>query len=154
MQPGLAASSRPTTTSSPTSSGDSPPRRTRTSPCEGPEGIVFLHRIVPGATDRSYGVHVARLAGVPEGVLEEAERLLRRLETESSVPGPSSARRRRGPRYTQAVLLPEGTSEHPVIEELRSLEPDQLAPEEAAKKLRELKARAGSSPDPKTEESP
>ena len=120
---------------------------------EGPEGIVFLHRLVPGATDRSYGVHVARLAGVPEGVLEEAERLLRRLETESAVPGPATTRRRRGPRYTQAVLLAEGTSEHPVVEELRSLEPDQLAPEEAARKLRELKARAAAAAHRTTEES-
>jgi DNA mismatch repair protein MutS len=120
---------------------------------EGPEGIVFLHRLVPGATDRSYGVHVARLAGVPEGVLEEAERLLKRLETESAVPGPTGPRRRRGPRYTQAVLLAEGTSEHPVVEELRSLEPEALAPEEAARKLRELKARAGGAANPKAEES-
>ncbi|HYA10469.1 MAG TPA: DNA mismatch repair protein MutS, partial [Thermoplasmata archaeon] len=45
-----------------------------------PEGVVFLHRLVPGATDRSYGVHVARLAGVPEPVLEEADRLLAELE--------------------------------------------------------------------------
>jgi DNA mismatch repair protein MutS len=120
---------------------------------EGPEGIVFLHRLVPGATDRSYGVHVARLAGLPEGVLEEAERLLKRLETESAVPGPATPRRRRGPRYTQAVLLAEGTSEHPVVEELRALEPDALAPEEAARKLRELKARAGGAANPKAEES-
>jgi len=121
---------------------------------EGPEGIVFLHRLVPGATDRSYGVHVARLAGVPEGVLEEAERLLRRLETESSVPAPAAARRRRGPRYTQAVLLSEVSPEHPVIDELRSLEPDRLAPEEAARKLRELKARAEGTSRAKEEESP
>ncbi|MGA3022822.1 MAG: DNA mismatch repair protein MutS [Thermoplasmata archaeon] len=110
---------------------------------EGPDGIVFLHRLVPGATDRSYGVHVARLAGVPEGVLEEAERLLHRLETESVVPAAPKGSRRRGPRYTQAVLLSEGAApEHPVIDELRRLDPDRLAPEEAVRTLRELKRRA------------
>jgi len=113
---------------------------------EGPDGIVFLHRIVPGATDRSYGVHVARLAGVPEGVLAEAERLLHRLETESVAPAAPKGSRRRGPRYTQAVLLSEGASEHPVVDELRQLDPDRLAPEEAARTLRELKRRASVEP--------
>jgi DNA mismatch repair protein MutS len=118
---------------------------------EGPDGIVFLHRLVPGATDRSYGVHVARLAGVPEGVLEEAERLLHRLETESVVPTAAKGSRRRGPRYTQAVLLSEGAPEHPVIEELRQLDLDGLAPAEAAQRLRELKRRAGVGSSPKEE---
>ena len=113
---------------------------------EGPDGVVFLHRLVPGATDRSYGVHVARLAGVPEGVLAEAERLLRRLESESAVPAATKAERRRGPRYTQAVLLSEESAEHPVVEELRSIDPDRLTPEESARKLRELKARAARKP--------
>jgi len=113
---------------------------------EGPDGIVFLHRLVPGATDRSYGVHVARLAGLPEGVLEEAERLLRRLETESALPASAKGTRRRGPRYTQAVLLPGGTAEHPVVSELRALDATRLTPEEAARKLRELKARASGAP--------
>ena len=115
---------------------------------EGPEGIVFLHRLVPGATDRSYGVHVARLAGVPEGVLEEAERLLRRLESESVVPPSTKGARRKGPRYTQAVLLSEGASEHPVIDELRRLDLDTLAPGEARRKLRELKERASGEGEP------
>jgi len=113
---------------------------------EGPDGVVFLHRLVPGATDRSYGVHVARLAGVPEGVLAEAERLLRRLESESAVPTATKAERRRGPRYTQAVLLSEESAEHPVVEELRAIDPDRLTPEESARKLRELKARVARKP--------
>jgi DNA mismatch repair protein MutS len=47
---------------------------------EDPDGIVFLHKIAPGSADRSYGIHVARLAGVPRGVLERAEQVLRELE--------------------------------------------------------------------------
>jgi DNA mismatch repair protein MutS len=109
---------------------------------EGPDGVVFLHRLVPGATDRSYGVHVARLAGLPEGVLAEAERLLKRLESESAVPTSARGPKRRAPRFTQAVLLSEGAEEHPVVEELRHLEPDGLSPEEAVRKLRDLKGRA------------
>ncbi len=117
---------------------------------EGPDGIVFLHRLVPGATDRSYGVHVARLAGLPEGVLAEADRLLKRLETESSVPGSARASKRRTPRFTQAVLLSGGTEVHPVVEELRRLEPEGLSPEEAVRKLRELKRRAATDPGGET----
>jgi DNA mismatch repair protein MutS len=47
---------------------------------EGPETILFLHRVVPGSAGRSYGIHAARLAGVPTKVLERAEVVLRELE--------------------------------------------------------------------------
>jgi DNA mismatch repair protein MutS len=49
---------------------------------EGPDGIVFLHKIAPGSADRSYGIHVARLAGVPREVVERAEQVLGDLEGE------------------------------------------------------------------------
>jgi DNA mismatch repair protein MutS len=108
-----------------------------------PEGVVFLHRLVPGATDRSYGIHVARLAGLPEDVLVEAGRLLRRLESEGRVPAPKGPVRGRGPRYTQAVLLPPTSDQRdPLREELQRLDVGALAPEEAAAKLRELRQRA------------
>ena len=55
--------------------------------------IVFLHRIIPGAADRSYGIHVARLAGLPAPLLERAKELLARLEAGSGPQRP--ARRRR-----------------------------------------------------------
>jgi DNA mismatch repair protein MutS len=47
---------------------------------EGPDDIVFLHRIAPGSADKSYGIHVARLAGVPREVLDRAEQMLAELE--------------------------------------------------------------------------
>jgi DNA mismatch repair protein MutS len=53
--------------------------------------LVFLHQVVPGAADRSWGVHVARLAGVPEPVIERAGALLRAFEGSGSS-APSSAR--------------------------------------------------------------
>jgi DNA mismatch repair protein MutS len=43
--------------------------------------IVFVHKIVPGSADKSYGIHVARLAGLPEVVLERAREVLTQLET-------------------------------------------------------------------------
>jgi DNA mismatch repair protein MutS len=110
-------------------------------------GIVFLHRLVPGSTDRSYGVHVARLAGVPDDVLAEAERLLEALEAEGvSLPAARRARTR-SPRYTQAVLLAEAPAARDALaEELRELDVDRLTPEAAAAKLRELTARARAGP--------
>jgi DNA mismatch repair protein MutS len=109
---------------------------------ERPDGIVFLHRLVPGSTDRSYGVHVARLAGVPEPVLAEAERLLHRLETDGV--GITAARKGKGrsPRYTQAVLLAGADAPpDPIREELRALDVGALSLEEARAKLRELQRR-------------
>jgi DNA mismatch repair protein MutS len=67
---------------------------------EGPEGVVFLHKIAPGAATRSYGIHVARLAGVPQEVLQRAEQVLGELEGQP-VRGqgaqPTPARRNRLP---------------------------------------------------------
>jgi len=114
---------------------------------EGPSGIVFLHRVVPGSTDRSYGIHVARLAGLPPGVLKEAERLLRELEREG-IPTARGGRKGGGPtRYTQAVLLAgSAPAEDPLRAELRALDPDRLTPIDAHRKLSELRARASADP--------
>jgi len=59
--------------------------------------VIFLHKIVPGAADRSYGIHVARLAGLPGTVIERAREILRSLEGESGV---RTSGRMRGPRRT------------------------------------------------------
>ena len=117
-----------------------------------PDGVVFLHRLVPGATDRSYGVHVARLAGVPEPVLAEADRLLAELEAElPSAPERGRRPRRagpKGPRYTQAVLVDSGAPDRdPIAEELRRMDVDRLSPEEARSKLLELRRRAAGPPE-------
>ncbi|MFZ0891771.1 MAG: DNA mismatch repair protein MutS [Thermoplasmata archaeon] len=107
-------------------------------------GIVFLHQVVPGSTDRSYGVHVARLAGMPPSVVREADLLLRRLE-EGGVNVTDSKRKARGPtRYTQAILLADARA--PSISaleaEIRSLDLDRLTPLEALRRLHELQQRA------------
>ncbi len=112
-----------------------------------PEGIVFLHRLVPGATDRSYGIHVARLAGVPEPVLAEATRLLEELEAGlPAAPAPRAGARAAGrpTRYTQAVLLGSEEPDHAQLaDELRRLDPEALSGEEAQAKLADLHRRAG-----------
>ncbi|HTW39840.1 MAG TPA: DNA mismatch repair protein MutS [Thermoplasmata archaeon] len=114
---------------------------------EGSDGIVFLHRLVPGSTDQSYGIHVARLAGVPDGVLAEAERLLRQLES-GGVAGTEPRRRApRGPTYTQGILIADPRPPvDPLREELQQLDLDQMTPMDAHRRLAELKEKARSTP--------
>jgi DNA mismatch repair protein MutS len=108
------------------------------------EEIVFLHRLVPGSTDRSYGLHVARLAGLPKELTDEADRLLRRLE-EGGVglfPTGRGGARSAPARYTQAVLLAAEPAPASALEaELRALDVDRLSPIEALRWLDERRRR-------------
>ncbi len=61
------------------------------------DDIIFLRQIVPGAADRSYGIHVARLAGVPEPVLDRAKAILELLENNAAAPRDAIARLPRRP---------------------------------------------------------
>ncbi len=107
---------------------------------EGDE-VTFLHRLVPGSTDRSYGLHVARLAGLPEPLLDDAKRLLRRLEAEGVTVGPT-ARRSPPTRYTQAVLLSSEAGPTSEVEAaLRALDPERMTPFEALSFLAEWRRR-------------
>ena len=92
--------------------------------------VVFLYRILPGVAERSYGVHVARLARVPEDVLREAERVLAQASTLPPTP-----------RQEPLPLFPP--DEHPVLGELRAIDPDRLTPLEALELLHRLKERLG-----------
>ncbi len=115
---------------------------------ERPDGIVFLHRLVPGATDRSYGIHVARRAGLPAPLLEEAERLLRQLESDGmNLPAPRRGRSGPGSGYTQAVLWDGGSD--PIRGELAGIDEEHLPPDELRRRLRELKRKAEAGPSAK-----
>ncbi len=92
------------------------------------EEIVFLHQVVPGGADRSYGLHVARLAGIPAPVIHRAEVLLRQLESGEFRPGVEA------PEPYQPVLI---AAEHPIVEELRTLDINSLTPLDALTKLYE-----------------
>ena len=74
------------------------------------DSVVFLRTVVPGATDRSYGIHVAKLAGVPEGVVARAREVLREIERDAVIEplGNDRRSRRAGPRYTQLIFF-DGT---------------------------------------------
>jgi DNA mismatch repair protein MutS len=97
---------------------------------EGPEGIVFLHKIAPGGTDKSYGIHVAQRAGVPEEVLSRAREVLTELETHHVNAPPRQAGRIRRPKLTAKSLF--ANAEDPVLQELRNAEVEALTPEDLA----------------------
>ena len=112
---------------------------------EDKDGVVFLHRIVPGGADKSYGVHVARLAGLPASVVHRAWEVLGELEN-GAVAGHGD-RPRSGKRWPESSRqLPLLGASHPAIEGLLGLEVASMTPLEAINKLYELqeKARDGS----------
>jgi DNA mismatch repair protein MutS len=103
--------------------------------------VVFLHRLEPGGTDRSYGIHVAQLAGLPQAVVGRAREILATLEGEHRmVPGPPPALSRDP---GQLPLFGEGDRPDPMMEELESLDVNTLTPIEALNRLADFKRRAG-----------
>jgi DNA mismatch repair protein MutS len=98
--------------------------------------IVFLHRILPGGADRSYGVHVAQLAGLPRPVIARAQEILEQLEA-GKTPLASSSRRK-----APSAQLPLFGREDGLRKELAALEIDGMTPLEAMTKLYELVEKA------------
>jgi DNA mismatch repair protein MutS len=108
--------------------------------------VVFLHQIVPGAADKSYGIHVARLAGVPRIVLDRAKDILARLEREHlDDEGKSKlARKSRVKVNNRELQLTLFTAaDHPVVDELRKTDLDQLTPLAALNLLRKWQETVG-----------
>ena len=105
--------------------------------------IVFIRKIVRGSTDRSYGIHVAKLAGVPKDVVERAAEILENLEKQGleTNRGQPTIPKNGQPRAKQAQLTLFRLEPHPALEELRRLDTDKLSPLEALLKLKELKDR-------------
>ena len=101
--------------------------------------VVFLHRIVPGGADRSYGVYVARLAGMPAAVVNRAWEVLTELEGKSSSP---AANGRPSPPAVEAQQLSLLPTTSPVIDELLALDISSMTPLEAITKLYEIQERA------------
>jgi DNA mismatch repair protein MutS len=106
--------------------------------------VVFLHKIISGTADRSYGVHVAELAGIPKAVVQRARQLLAELE------GAGKAERQRvrsimqsaGQHDSQLQLSLFTAGDHPVVSRIRALAVEELTPIEALTILYELKQQA------------
>ncbi len=103
--------------------------------------IIFLRKIVPGGADRSYGVHVAQLAGIPKPVIHRAEEILTELERKGDVKTRKKAMRDIAtPTVMQMTLF--ASEPNPLVEELKTLAIDELTPIEAISKLYELQQKA------------
>jgi DNA mismatch repair protein MutS len=112
--------------------------------------VLFLHRVEPGGADRSYGIEVGRLAGLPEGVIGRAREVLKILEGEQLVrPASDSGLRaadlhprdifRSEPAIGEDQLLLFGTlAPHPVVDRLKTIEPNATTPLQALALLAEL----------------
>jgi len=98
--------------------------------------IIFLYKIVPGSADKSYGIHVARLAGMPYSVLERAKEILAGLEAGSF----SWKKKAEGMGPKQLYLF--DTPKNKIVEQLHNLKLDYITPIEALNKLKELKKKA------------
>jgi DNA mismatch repair protein MutS len=108
------------------------------------DDIVFLHKIVEGRSDRSYGLQVARLAGLPAPVVRRAAEILASLEQDELQRGgrPSLSGRPVAPQQQLGLFQP-AAEPHPVVQRLRDLDLDRLSPLEALNLLAELRREAG-----------
>ena len=100
--------------------------------------VIFLHEVVPGAADRSYGIHVAKLAGLPDAAIERAEQVLQMLETGEQ----SSAVTRLAddlPLFAAVARRPQ-PKPSAVEERLRQIDPDALTPRQALELIYALRA--------------
>ena len=102
------------------------------------EKIVFLHKIRPGSADKSYGIHVARLAGVPNWVNRRAEQILERLEAsgeleENKTAIQSSVTKTRASNELQMTLF--GPVSHPLVDKIKALDANELTPLSALQML-------------------
>ena len=105
-------------------------RNERVEVLEEGETVRFLHRVVPGGADRSYGIHVAAVAGLPAAVIARARDVLTELERQRPLE----------PAELQ-LGLPMEMAPDPLRKELEDLEPDSLSPLEALQKLYELRSK-------------
>jgi DNA mismatch repair protein MutS len=94
------------------------------------EEVIFLHKIIPGAADKSYGIHVARLAGVPRAVVQRSKEILAQLEEEHlDAEGRAKiARPRPAEKKTHIQLTLFGATDHPLVDELRKLDLNNVTP--------------------------
>jgi DNA mismatch repair protein MutS len=106
------------------------------------EQIVFLRRLEAGGADRSYGIQVARLAGLPQEVLARARILLAELEGTHSRSGEGLGQGSASPPPQLSLFTPEER----LVKQLRALDPERLTPLEALNLLAALKAEAEGGP--------
>jgi DNA mismatch repair protein MutS len=113
------------------------------------EQIIFLHRILPGRASRSYGIHVAKLAGLPAAVVERAAALLDSLSVSHERPDeprPAAAPPPRHAEPDEQLSLFRPYADHPALAELKGLDLERMTPMQAFDALRALRERAAAPP--------
>ena len=95
--------------------------------------VLFLHRLQPGGADRSYGIEVGRLAGLPRDVLKRARQLLKLLEGGHLMVDAGGRREERGEQLPLFAAAPD-----PVVDRLRAVDVDTLTPLKALEMLADL----------------
>ncbi len=100
--------------------------------------VIFLHEVIDGAADRSYGIHVAKLAGLPKAVLKRADQVLHNLELQDKGMSAKDVAAEL-PLFAFVKEKVEETISSPALDELAIINPDDLSPREALEKLYELK---------------
>ena len=109
--------------------------------------VVFLHKIVAGAADKSYGIHVARLAGVPREVVDRSKDILAQLEAEHlDTEGRAKIARPQPAKKKSHIQLTLFGAEHPLVDELRALNIDELTPLAALQRLHAWKEQLSKAP--------
>jgi DNA mismatch repair protein MutS len=99
--------------------------------------VVFLRKIVPGGADRSYGIHVAKLAGLPPTVIARAQQVLAQLEQpDTTIEGTPISSEKEPPR-------PSLPHPHPIIEEVKQIDLFSMTPLDALNRLADLQRRIG-----------
>ncbi|MFH1381415.1 MAG: DNA mismatch repair protein MutS [Chloroflexota bacterium] len=104
--------------------------------------VIFLRKIVPGGVDKSYGIHVAQLAGLPKSVVHRAHEVLADLEEDGKTTSKAVSRGRRPAKEAPVQQLPLLGQKPPVLDELEKLDINSLTPLEALTKLYELQKKS------------
>ncbi len=99
--------------------------------------VIFLHKVAPGATEGSYGVHVARMAGLPDVVTRKADEILQKILQNNPLDAMGELRKRE-PRFVKQLAIFQA-EEHPVVQELKKVDVNTLTPLEALELLAKLK---------------
>jgi DNA mismatch repair protein MutS len=101
-----------------------------------------LYKIVPGGVDKSYGIHVGKLAGLPKSVVHRAQEVLDELEEGSRTLAETPPKAQRRPKYPPPIQIPLLGPKSPLLEELEKLDIDAMTPLEAITRLYEMQKKA------------
>ncbi len=106
--------------------------------------VIFLRKIVPGGVDKSYGIHVAKLAGLPKSVIHRAQEVLSDLEGDGSRPTIRKSMKNEPRKAVPQAQIPLFGQKSPVLDELEKMDINAMSPLEALNKLYELQQKAKS----------